>query len=379
MKPIEEIPCPQPSDASGIVSWAHIGDLHLTTSDAQNYRDLHSIVDVLNNGFAGGLNFTFLPGDNAEHGQPEEYRLVRAALDRLRLPWYSIIGDHDLHTRSFEPWLHAMLPLTHYGMVIGGYSFIALNAFSTPAPDSFSVDEEQLLFLETQLSQAASSGLRCVLFMHCYPSDLKVGYERLRHLLVRYQPLAVDMGHTHYNEIARDEACVYTTTRSTGQIEEGPVGFSVTNLDHDCVSWKFRELGASEPFVMITSPSDWRLTPRIEGARAAGPLHVRVWSESPVSRVFVEFGDREPMDLVQVPESNVWQLMSELPLESVSTIRATAQTADGRQGFDAIQTKNLSAHSAPLAARDQENAIGAWPERGIPGTQLGPNKNGRKW
>ena len=29
--------------------------------------------------------------------------------------------------------------------------------------------------------------------------------------------------------------------------------------------------------------------------------------------------------------------------------------------------------------KDQDNAIGAWPERGLLGTQLGPNKNGRKW
>jgi hypothetical protein len=31
------------------------------------------------------------------------------------------------------------------------------------------------------------------------------------------------------------------------------------------------------------------------------------------------------------------------------------------------------------AGRDQDNAIGEWKERGILGTQLGPNKNGRKW
>ena len=29
--------------------------------------------------------------------------------------------------------------------------------------------------------------------------------------------------------------------------------------------------------------------------------------------------------------------------------------------------------------RDQDNAVEAWPEQGLLGTQLGPNKNGRKW
>jgi hypothetical protein len=35
--------------------------------------------------------------------------------------------------------------------------------------------------------------------------------------------------------------------------------------------------------------------------------------------------------------------------------------------------------SMPRAERDQDNAISAWPEHGLLGTQLGPNKNGRKW
>jgi hypothetical protein len=29
--------------------------------------------------------------------------------------------------------------------------------------------------------------------------------------------------------------------------------------------------------------------------------------------------------------------------------------------------------------RDQDNALEAWPEHGLLGTQLGPNKNGKKW
>ena len=30
-------------------------------------------------------------------------------------------------------------------------------------------------------------------------------------------------------------------------------------------------------------------------------------------------------------------------------------------------------------ARDQDNALEAWPEHGLLATQLGPNKNGKKW
>jgi hypothetical protein len=37
-----------------------------------------------------------------------------------------------------------------------------------------------------------------------------------------------------------------------------------------------------------------------------------------------------------------------------------------------------SCNSPKRVARDQDNAIDAWPERGLLGTRLGPDKNGRK-
>lgn len=55
-----------------------------------------------------------------------------------------------------------------------------------------------------------------------------------------------------------DGRTLYSATRSTGQIEEGPVGYSVTNLDGNVVSWRFVELGRL-PIAVITSPSDERL------------------------------------------------------------------------------------------------------------------------
>ncbi len=67
------------------------------------------------------------------------------------------------------------------------------------------------------------------------------------------------MGHTHYNELANDGRTVYAATRSTGQIEEGPVGYAVAALDGGVVSWRFKELARPWPFVLITAPADRRL------------------------------------------------------------------------------------------------------------------------
>jgi len=91
---------PKPTDQSGIVSWVHFGDLHMSTRREQNYRDFVSLIEEVNQVMAASLNFAYLPGDNADHGRIEEYELVREGLDQLKLPWFAILGDHDVSRKA---------------------------------------------------------------------------------------------------------------------------------------------------------------------------------------------------------------------------------------------------------------------------------------
>jgi 3',5'-cyclic-AMP phosphodiesterase len=56
-----------------------------------------------------------------------------------------------------------------------------------------------------------------------------------------------------------------------------------------------------------------------------------------------------------------------------------AEDKRGRIATDAIRLVVGARAEQEHAARDQENALEAWPEHGLLGTQLGPNKNGKKW
>jgi Icc protein len=56
--------------------------------------------------FSDSISFVYLPGDVAEHGDSDAYRVVRRSLDRLQVPWCAIIGDHDVHEKSFANFLN---------------------------------------------------------------------------------------------------------------------------------------------------------------------------------------------------------------------------------------------------------------------------------
>src|ERR1700742_2361284 len=148
---------PQPADAAGIISWVHLGDLHMTKAGEQNHLDLAEIVNEVNRAFADSVSFVFLPGDVADDGSRAAYAVVRGEMDRLTVPWCAIIGDHDVHEKSFANFKEAMSEETHYAFKVGETRFLAMNAFDVPEPPSFTVSDEQLRWVEDELELATKN------------------------------------------------------------------------------------------------------------------------------------------------------------------------------------------------------------------------------
>ncbi len=369
---------PQPPDTAGVVSWVHFGDLHMTKAGEQNHLDLIEIVNEVNQAFADSVSFVFLPGDVADDGSRPAYEVVRGELDRLDAPWCAIIGDHDVHEKSYANFKGAMSEQLHYAFNVGATRFVAMNAFDVPEPRSFTVSKEQLRWAEDELELAAKNEQLKVIFLHCYPSDLKVGGEEVSRLVRDYDVRLVDMGHTHYNEIANDGLTIYSATRSTGQIEEGPVGYSVTNIDGNVLSWRFIELGKL-PIAVITAPGDERLlTKSSELPQEKLKVRAKFWgmAEAVEATAFLA-GQMHPLNRVR--DSHVWQADVPTPRAGAHSLKVSFTDAHGDVATDEIQLAVGQRTEREFEERDQDNALQAWPEHGLLGTQLGPNKNGKKW
>jgi Icc protein len=369
---------PYSPDAAGVVSWIHLGDLHMTKAGEQNHLDLAEIVNEVNRDFADSVSFVFLPGDVADDGSRAAYAVVRGELDRLTAPWCAIIGDHDVHEKSFANFKEAMSEETHYTFTVGDTRFLAMNAFDVPEPPSFTVLDEQLRWAEVELQEATQRGQAKVLFLHCYPSDLKVGRDEVSHLVRDYEVRLVDMGHTHYNEISNDGRTLYSATRSTGQIEEGPVGYSVTSLDGNVVSWRFVELGKL-PIAVITSPSDERLlTKPSEIPQENLKVRAKFWGEAEALEATADLGG-QTQAMTRVGDSHVWEADLPTPCEGTHPLKVSFKDAHGNVASDELRLAVGQRTERKSEERDQDNALEAWPEHGLLGTQLGPNKNGKKW
>ncbi len=374
-----------------MLTWLHFGDLHASHEDGwKSLSDLHSLVEDTNRYMAWGVDFAFLPGDNANHGEPEQYRRIRSVLDALEPRLLAIPGDHDFEPKSLDNFYTGLeTPKLPLSMMVKGHRCLFLDIISpgSGGPD-FKLGNQQIRWLEAELRQSANDLERPAVFMHAFPSDLSEGGDELAEMFARYSVASVDTGHTHYNELLNDGGTIYTATRSTGQIEEGPVGFSVHAIDGSAVSWRFKSLDQNWPFVLITSPADRRVvTDRTAGdqcPQTSFPVNAKVFGAN-IQRVEVMTDDQPARPMQRVKGSvGLWTADLVNISRGQRRLSVRAFDASGSQDTDCIEinvglegkaTRTLKSHPG-----DHIHSVGAWEEKGFLGTQLGPNKNGTiKW
>ena len=357
----------------------HIGDLHITDARLQNHIDLGRIVDEVNRHAAGRIDFVYLPGDNADDGTPAQFRIVRDEIFRLNTPWHVIPGDHDFKPKSLDNFYDGLgarkLP---YVTEVAGCRCIFLDVVSggSGGPD-FKLGAASIAWLRSQLDQARNDRKTVVVFMHGYPADLGAEASEVAAMFDEGPVALVDTGHTHYNEISNDGRTIYAATRSTGQIEEGEAGFSFVAVDRGAVSWRFKPLGSSWPFVMITAPVDRRLmTSSDQVERANGVIRASAFGEASITEaVFrIDDGEWKPM---RGGEGGLCVASTSIPDQAFQlSVRVT--DCNRQQDIDTIEV-------TPGQTRDRRStgsdagSVGAWPARHLLGTQLGPNRNGKKW
>ncbi len=376
-----------------MLTWLHIGDLHVSEEDEyESLERLRLIVKQANRFLdSSAVDFAFLPGDNANHGTPEQYARIADVLAHLKLPLHAIPGDHDFESGSLDAFQRmpgaSTLP---YALDIGGHRCLFLDMVSAGngGPD-FRLGITQRRWLEQELAAQTTIDQRPLVFMHAYPGDLSEDSEYIGRLFADAHVAMVDTGHTHYNEVLNDGAVIYAATRSTGQVEEddGNAGFSIVAVDEDVVSWRFKPLHSPWPFVLITQPSDHRLVTNDASAmqvpQGACVVRAKIFGEA-IASVTVRVDDAPWVTMHRVDgEPAVWAGSISVP-DDKSRHRIVVRAQCVNNGVDEDRISIGRGHLAPaLLPRaphgTDHHVVEPWPEHGFLGSQLGPNKGGRKW
>ncbi|MBK0402432.1 metallophosphoesterase [Adhaeribacter sp. BT258] len=106
-------------------------------SDTQRFYDeLDDAVDALNN--RNDLDFVIITGDITDFGQTKEYRWINDRMQKLKIPFLTVIGNHDCVGNGKKIY-QAMYGPYDYTMNIGRNRFVFINTnsleFDEPVPD----------------------------------------------------------------------------------------------------------------------------------------------------------------------------------------------------------------------------------------------------
>lgn len=228
---------------------AFVTDIHVGPEarfDGKLRKLSHRATDLLQS-FVERMNATVRPdavvhlGDAIEDEgrvlDKQRYRSVIDTLKGLACPVFHVAGNHDsVHLGDTE--LVAMwgrTGSTHYAVDLGGHRLVVLHTHEIKDQRVF-VDEEQLRWLESELSQA---GPPVVVAMHHSAADqVLIGnrwFERAAHIcLVQERKrlrsiiegsgrvVAVVNGHLHWNQLTVHAGVPYVTVQSL-----------IENLDDD--------------------------------------------------------------------------------------------------------------------------------------------------
>jgi hypothetical protein len=314
------------------------GDLHLTDPGLANVRAALWMIDEVNNLIRP--DFVQFIGDNAQDASEAQFRLFDDLRGRLEVPNFALVGDHDTNGEPAATMFRRHVGEPTGALSLKGFKFIRLN---TQESRPVGLSAAQINWFRDEVDSALAEGQRVVIFQHNYPYQIwesfaGPGVDDWRSIVQTRQVAAIICGHTHYWQVANDGRNVVIATRSIGDPEGGPPGYTLLYFSGEDLAATFRSADDRGPIVLITHPRERLL--------ATGPRHIisgcdrltaRTWCESRVFAVRYRIDD-EAWAAMESTGDGQWS--GDLPGDRLDkgehTLKVVAVASDGAEGSQRI-------------------------------------------
>ena len=199
---------------------------------------------------AARVDATFIKGDIADVGLPEQFAAARDAFAKLAMPHHAFLGNHDYYGRldGLDVDGYALLgqPPAPRAVDLGGWRLLLLET-ALPGEHHGVFDGERLAWLARALEQTRESRTPTLLLMHhqpvppehadSYPNTIGIRPEHSLPLfaLLGKQPQlrGVLIGHTHRNRVRRYRECGRLPFIEVNCTKDYPGGYALYRLFED--------------------------------------------------------------------------------------------------------------------------------------------------
>jgi 3',5'-cyclic-AMP phosphodiesterase len=262
------------------------GDLHLTEPGLDNDKVASWMVDEVNDLIRP--DFVQFIGDNVQDATEDQFRLFDRLRGRLAVPHHALVGDHDVKGDPGARGFRAHLGDTYGATRLRGFRFLRLD---TQQARPLGLSPGQIDWFRGEVDAALAADERVVIFQHNYPYQIwedfaGPGIDDWRAITQTRSIQAIVCGHTHYGQVANDGRNISIATRSIGDPEGGPPGYSVGYLHGEDLAVTYRSAEDRGPLALVTHPREAILATKPRHV-VTGPdqFRLRTWSASPLAEV----------------------------------------------------------------------------------------------
>ena len=197
-----------------------------------------------------GVDATFIKGDIADMGRPEQFQIAAQTFARFQAPWHAFLGNHDHYARleGQEVDGYAILgqPKAPRAVELGGWRLLLLDTVE-PGEHHGVFPDARLRWLEEEPAGTRERAQPTLLLTHhqpvppehrhSYPNTIGIVPEhslRMFDLLGKNpQVQGVLIGHTHRNRVRRYPASGAIPFVEVHCVKDYPGGFAVYDLYDD--------------------------------------------------------------------------------------------------------------------------------------------------
>lgn len=144
------------------------------TGDPQRfYEEQEAIVEKANS--IPGVDMFIMAGDIADFGLLQEFMWVHERMERLRMPWFAVVGNHDLQANGAEVFKRLFGPLD-FSFSYKGYKFLFHDTNGREYGNDGAVP--RIPWLEAQMRDAAPDHFIAVAHVPPFDGDFDPVLER---------------------------------------------------------------------------------------------------------------------------------------------------------------------------------------------------------
>ncbi|WP_170845719.1 glycoside hydrolase family 9 protein [Parapedobacter composti] len=230
--------------------FAHVTDTHV--GGATGAEDLERTVADINAN--PNLDFVILSGDVTEFGSDEELALAKQILDKLRIPWYVIPGNHDTNwSESGGNSFRKVFGGETFAFVHKGYLFVGTNSGPNMRMSPGQVPRENLVWMDSLFTAHPDKDMPLIYVNH-YPQDSSLNnwFEALNRVKQRNVQLFF-CGHGHQNKVYDFEGIPSIMGRSNLRAKDSVGGYNIVTIADRQATYQERNpgVGTKEPWAVV--------------------------------------------------------------------------------------------------------------------------------